>query len=294
MNRRYHFVLLSDHGQSQGRDLPAEVREVARGRRRRARRLPGHRRRHVLDRGLGAGQRVPHRPHPADRRGREPRPAQPGRRSQDGDVGLGPGDREGRVPRRRGARQRPELVVVGSGNLGLVWFAREPGRLTLEDLEELHPGLVGALANHPGVGWVLVHSAAHGPVVVGAKGLRQLVDGTRRGGRPAGPVRGDRRAGPVAAGRVRQRGRPVRRQRLRPHRQRGVRVRGAGRAATAGLGGWQTRAMLVHPADWPLTEAEHLHGAPALHRQLVRWLEDLGHRTELPEQVSRPLRPTVA
>jgi hypothetical protein len=55
-----------------------------------------------------------------------------------------------------------------------------------------------------------------------------------------------------------------------------------------GLGGWQTRAMLVHPAQWQLTEAEQLHGAPALHRQLVRWLEDLGHRTDL------PVRQTVA
>jgi hypothetical protein len=43
-----------------------------------------------------------------------------------------------------------------------------------------------------------------------------------------------------------------------------------------GLGGWQSRAVLIHPADWPA--GPELVGADAVHRQLVGWLEHLGLR----------------
>ena len=45
-----------------------------------------------------------------------------------------------------------------------------------------------------------------------------------------------------------------------------------------GLGGWQTDAMLVHPARWPIARPE-LNGADAVHHQLVEWLEMLGLRS---------------
>jgi hypothetical protein len=43
-----------------------------------------------------------------------------------------------------------------------------------------------------------------------------------------------------------------------------------------GLGGWQDRPLLIHPAAWPVED--DLIGADAVHRQLVRWLERLGQR----------------
>ena len=52
-----------------------------------------------------------------------------------------------------------------------------------------------------------------------------------------------------------------------------------------GLGGWQDRAMLIWPSDLP-RPPERLIGADAVHRQLVSWLEHLGHRADLP-----PARP---
>ena len=53
-----------------------------------------------------------------------------------------------------------------------------------------------------------------------------------------------------------------------------------------GLGGWQTRPLLVHPAEWELDpdlldERGRLRGADTVHHQLVRWLERLGHRSQL-------------
>jgi uncharacterized membrane protein YvlD (DUF360 family) len=72
----------------------------------------------------------------------------------------------------------PELSVMASGCLGLITFPREPGRVTLERLEELHPRLIPALRDHPGIGFVLVRSDRDGAVVLGKQGVHYL-DGRR-------------------------------------------------------------------------------------------------------------------
>ena len=56
------------------------------------------------------------------------------------------------------ARGAPDLIAIASGNLGLVYFPRMPGRVTLEQLAEAYPGLVDALAVHPGIGAMLIKS----------------------------------------------------------------------------------------------------------------------------------------
>src|SRR4051812_8798967 len=56
------------------------------------------------------------------------------------------------------------VVVLGSGNLGLIYLMSEPRRLTLEEIDERHPRLVPALRAHPHVGFVLVHSSEEGPL----------------------------------------------------------------------------------------------------------------------------------
>jgi hypothetical protein len=65
-----------------------------------------------------------------------------------------------------------DVVVLGSGNLGLVYLMEERRRLTLEEMNERHPELIPALRNHPHVGWLLVRSSEHGPVVLGGNGTR--------------------------------------------------------------------------------------------------------------------------
>ena len=65
-----------------------------------------------------------------------------------------------------------DVVVLGSGNLGLVYLMEERRRLTLEEMDERHPDLIPALRNHPHVGWLLVRSSEHGPVVLGGNGTR--------------------------------------------------------------------------------------------------------------------------
>jgi uncharacterized membrane protein YvlD (DUF360 family) len=92
-----------------------------------------------------------------------------------------------------GAKKRPkndvsdrEVVVLGSGNLGLVYLMEERRRLTLEEIEERHPRLIAELRQHPHIGWILVRSAEHGAVVLGRDGAHYLENGRVEGIDPLG------------------------------------------------------------------------------------------------------------
>jgi len=75
-------------------------------------------------------------------------------------------------------------VVLGSGNLGLVYLMEEPRRLTLEEIEQRHPQLLPALREHPHIDWLLVRSAEHGAVALGGAGIHYLEDGRVEGEDP--------------------------------------------------------------------------------------------------------------
>jgi hypothetical protein len=75
-------------------------------------------------------------------------------------------------------------VVLGSGNLGLIYLMEEPRRLSLEEIEHRHPRLLPALRMHPHIGFLLVRSEAHGPVALGARGTHHLRDGRVEGEDP--------------------------------------------------------------------------------------------------------------
>ena len=77
-----------------------------------------------------------------------------------------------------------DVVVLGSGNLGLIYLMEEPRRLTLEEIDERHPKLLPALRAHPHVGWLLVRSSEHGPIALGAHGAHYLADGRVEGDDP--------------------------------------------------------------------------------------------------------------
>ena len=56
-----------------------------------------------------------------------------------------------------------------------------------------------------------------------------------------------------------------------------------------GLGGPQTQPFILHPAEWTLDEEVPL-GAPAIYRNIRRWLESIGIR--LGKAPPRPRRPS--
>jgi hypothetical protein len=91
----------------------------------------------------------------------------------------------------RGEQKRPKndvsdrrAVVLGSGNLGLVYLMDGKRRLTLEELDERHPRLIPALREHPHIAWLLVRSAERGPVALGPAGAHYLAEGAIEGTDP--------------------------------------------------------------------------------------------------------------
>ena len=84
--------------------------------------------------------------------------------------------------------EQADVVVCASGNLAHVYFARRPGRLSLEAIAAAYPGLIEGLVEHAGIGFLLVHSeAAGGPLVLSRNGRRDLAADTVSGHDPLAP-----------------------------------------------------------------------------------------------------------
>ncbi|NUO57971.1 MAG: phosphodiesterase [Hamadaea sp.] len=180
---------------------------------------------------------------------------------------------------------RPELVVAGSGNLGLVWFPRLPGRVSWRTLEREFPDLVPGLLAEPGVGFVVVDSE-RGPLAIGAAGVHVLADGVVEGTDPLLPF-GPRAAADLARVAAMTTAPDIFVHSTFDDRTGEVHAFEELVGCHGGLGGWQNHAALVHPADWPLDDdlldrsvdgEAVLYGADVVHRQLVRWLERGGIR----------------
>ena len=187
-------------------------------------------------------------------------------------------DRRRGQPRRRGGdpavADPSTIAVVGSGNLGLVWFTGHDHRLTVEELEELHPGLVAAVAAHPGVGMLLVRSKADGAVVFGPNGTRYLDQDRVEGEDPTTLF------GPHTIMSLKREDAMTHAPDLLLLSQYNPEL---GEVAAfeeligshGGLGGPQTEPFILHPVEWTLDEEVPL-GAPAIYRNLRRWLDSIG------------------
>lgn len=67
-----------------------------------------------------------------------------------------------------------ELIVLGSGNLGLIYLTEWKQRLTYEEIVMLFPELIPGLVKHPGIGFILVNSITNGGMVIGEDGIYYL------------------------------------------------------------------------------------------------------------------------
>ena len=200
-------------------------------------------------------------------------------RTTEGRVDLNPEDED----TGEDATAETDLVVVAGGNLALVYFGASDERLTLEQIGERYPGLVGRLANHPGVGVLILRSAEHGLTCIGEHGANYLDEGRIEGTDPLA-IYGEHA------------GAAVRRLDEIEH------VGDIGVVsfydpetgeiaafeeligAHGGLGGAQTKPFLVHPAEWEMDLAPLL-GAPMVYQQLRRWMEgELGMTFGLTER----------
>jgi uncharacterized membrane protein YvlD (DUF360 family) len=240
--RPYEIVVLSDHGQTQGATF---------------RQRNGYGLDDLVQRSLSQGrvQAVDAGDENAGGVGRALEEA----------TGRSTGDHEEKAER--------EVIVLGSGNLGLVYLMESPHRLTLEEIRERHPALIPAICEHPHIGFALVRSAEDGAVVLGAGGSRRLADGKVDGEDPLAGF-------PPNAARHLQRtdGFPhvadiMVNSYFDPVTEEGCAFEEL-ISFHGGMGGPQTQAFILHPAHLEAPD-EPLVGAEAVHRLLRGWRAEL-------------------
>src|SRR6267378_472457 len=199
----------------------------------------------------------------------------------DGAVALGPNRaalEQERAEEADAADAPAQPIVLASGNLGLVYLRDRDERMTLEQIDAAHPGLVEALAGHPGIGFVMVRSERDGPVAVGGKGLRRLADGGVEGEDPLAPF------GANAAAHLRRTdGFPhcpdllinstydPDTDEIAPFEE--------FMGSHGGLGGSQSHPFAVVPSAWS-PEPEAIVGVEAMHGVLRTWLAETGLEVE--------------
>ena len=78
------------------------------------------------------------------------------------------------IPQSTQKAKDSELIVLGSGNMGLIYLTQWKQRLTYEEIVMLFPNLIPGLVNHSGIGFLLVNSISNGGMVIGQNGIYYL------------------------------------------------------------------------------------------------------------------------
>ncbi len=196
--------------------------------------------------------------------------------SDDG-VTIGPGreaQQQQQALEQATGDDRPELIVLASGCLGLISFPRVEGRLTLEQIEAAHPGLVATLAADQGIGWVMARSEHDGAVVLGVNGSYRLSDDHVIGKNPLAHF------GANAADHLRRHDSFIHcpdllvsgayypeQDEIAPFEE--------FMGSHGGLGGAQMHPFAIVPSDWTEPSGPIV-GAATMHHQLKRWMAEGG------------------
>jgi hypothetical protein len=262
--RPYEIVVLSDHGQTQGATFKQRN---------------GYGLDELVERSLSRGDVS----------------GVAGGDEQSSMVGLAVGEATGKQakPAKNDVSDR-DVVVLGSGNLGLVYLMEQRRRLTLEELDARHPKLLPALREHPHVGWLLVRSSEHGPVALGARGAHYLADGRVEGDDPLAPFSpnapahllrtdGFEHVADIMVGSF-----------YDPELEEGCAFEEL-ICFHGGIGGLQTRPFILHPSHLEVPAGPIL-GAASVHGVLTGWRKALqdGANGSLPVPSAAAAEPAVA
>ncbi len=169
-----------------------------------------------------------------------------------------------------------DVVVMGSGNLGLIYLMEERRRLTMEEIDERHPELLPTLRAHPHVGWLLVRSSEHGAVALGANGTHYLAQGRVEGEDPLAHFSphapqhllrtdGFEHVGDIMVGSF-----------YDPNLDEGCAFEEL-ISFHGGIGGLQTRPFILHPTSLEVPDGPIL-GAASVHGILAGWRQELQAR----------------
>jgi uncharacterized membrane protein YvlD (DUF360 family) len=194
-------------------------------------------------------------------------------RMVEGEVVLGP-NRNALEEQKSDTAGDHAAIVLASGGLGLISLPARRHRMSRREIESLHPQLINTLVNHPGIGFLMVRDDEDGAIAIGAGGRRRLRDDRITGRDPL------RDFGPNAADHLR-------RTDGFPHcpdilvncaydpEANEVAPFEEFMGSHGGLGGWQSRPFALVPSAWTDVDAPIV-GVEAMHNTLRRWLAESG------------------
>jgi hypothetical protein len=165
------------------------------------------------------------------------------------------------------------VVVLGSGNLGLIYLMGDPRRLTLEEIDERCPRLVETLRRHPHIGFVLARSEGRGPVALGPRGAHYVDEGAVEGDDPLAPFSSNAARHLARADRFAHAPDLLVNSFYDAALEQGCAFEEL-ISFHGGMGGPQTRAFVLAPTGLPLPDGEIV-GAERVHEILVGWRRTL-------------------
>jgi putative membrane protein len=199
-------------------------------------------------------------------------------RSREGEVILGPERDQLDTQKKTISEAGNEAVVMASGNLGLIYFTAWKERMTMEQIEGAFPDLLPGLTAHPGIGFIMVRSEKRVPLAIGAEGVYFLAEDRFEGINPLAVF------GSNAAAHLR-------RTDSFPHVA-DIMVNSFYDPNTdevaafeelvgnhGGLGGDQAKPFVLYPSGWHVPK-ERIVGAEQLNRVLRGWLRNVKTQAE--------------
>ena len=159
-----------------------------------------------------------------------------------------------------------QVIVLSSGNLGLIYLTDWRERVSYEGISGTVPLLIPGLVSQEWIGFVMVRSQAHGPIVFGAKGAHFLRDDRCEGESPLVSF------GPRAADHLRRtdgfRYAPdILVNSIYDTDSDEVAAFEELIGSHGGLSGTQCHPFVMHPAEWDLAQTDIV-GAEQLHELL--------------------------
>ncbi len=190
------------------------------------------------------------------------------------------------------APEEANVVVLASGNLGLVSFLDWKDRMTYEQIVDAFPELLPGLVRHEGIAFVMVHSESDGGIVIGKGGMHYLDHGYAVGDDPLLSF------GPNAAAHLKRTDGFSNAPDILVNSQYDPE---SGEVAAfeelvgchGGLGGPQTQPFVLYPSSFPIPD-EPIVGAARLHDVLKSWRHE--GATAAPDEVrhDRPVTSIAA
>lgn len=166
-----------------------------------------------------------------------------------------------------------DVMVLASGNLGLIYLTKWKERLSYEKINSLYPDLIPGIAQHQGVGFIMVKSEEFGALAIGSEGIYYLDEDRIEGENPLADF------GPHAAQHLKRTDKfqnvpDILVNSFYDPEKDEVAAFEELVGSHGGIGGDQSRPFILHPCEWEL-DGKQIIGAENLHKVLKAQIENM-------------------